>query len=360
MYRIKKTLPAIALSVMTLLGTPVYGVESTTVYSLAEIKTKVFAENLEYKRALQDIEIAQYTLDKADDDKGLVTTTALETAKHKEYYIDSAEAELAYAQWNLKEKAEELELKVKDDYYNLLIANTELALQQQKVAHLNAQLEDVRTKISLGLATLSTATTLQISIDKENLTLQALKNDKSNLMNSLNLLMSGDLTKPFLPASVDIPVGVYTGDLNAAIKTALAADGDLAYLDAEGDLLAKEVSIYTDLNDDDSYNRTIVAKKTAVNQKRFDYTDKEITRSYDLRLQQLNLLTLKANCEIQQYAIDNLALNLKIETERYKVGMVTENSLDAIEEDLAFAKLELEKRQLATYLAAEALKNDLK
>lgn len=360
MHPIKKTIPAIALSVMTLFGTPVHGAESTAVYSLDQIKTKVFAQNLEYKRALQDIEIAEFTLEKAEDDKGLVMNSALETAKHKEYYIDSAETELAYAQWKLKEKAEELELKIKDDYYNLLITNTELALQQQHVARMNAELEDVRTKISLGLATLSTATTLQIAIDKENLTVQALKNDKSNLMNSLNLLMREDLTKPFLPASVDIPVGNYTGDLNTAIKTALAADGDLAYLDAEGDLLANEVAIYTDLNDDESYNRTIVTTKTAVNQKRFDYTDKEITRSYDIRIQYIDLLNLQANSEIQQFAIDNLALDLKIATERFKVGMVTQNSLDDIEADLAAAKLELEKRHLESYLAAEALKNDLK
>lgn len=329
--------------------------------TLESLETQIINNNLEIKRANENIMIAEYKLDKAEDDQGRVMSTSIETAKTHEYYIDEANMNLDYANWQLKEKEEALTLLGQEYYYTYLLLLEELQLQQQKIERLYDELDNLNSKLILGLTTQSAINESQLAIDKETLALESLSNQKKSLFLDLNLLMNNNLDTSLLVNSARIPYQEYNVEnLNELIEETLTEHGELIKLDAEGDLLSLESRIYDDYNSNDQYDRTIININEKLSQKRFDYKDLKLSLEYDIRIQYNNILNAYDTYRIQELTIKNLELELDVKQKRYDVGLETESTIKELKEQLAFSKLEFKKIKLDYYLVVEKFKNLLK
>lgn len=325
------------------------------------LELHILKNNLEIKRALQSIVIANFKLDEAEENQFSGALTLIESQKNLKYYIDEANMNVAYALWEYEEKKFEILLEGKKQYYSYLLLNEKINLQEQKVERLRKALEDSKTKASLGLATSASISSAGFTLDNETFILNGLYNDKEVLYLDLNVLMNWDMDTPLVLDEADIPFEVYVkDDLSKAIESAIKNNGELAKLDVEKSLIDIENTIYSSNNGSGEYDRMITGFNEDIINLSYDIRDLEQSIEYDVRSQYNQLLNLYDTVLIQELKVKNIGYDKLAASKRYEVGLTTEDLVKDLEEQLSFESLKLQEEKLKYYVAVEQFKNLVK
>lgn len=359
----KKRVVLILIILSIILGcSAAMGIEAVPeALNIKSLETQLLSQNPDIRQAKEWVSIADYKLNAAEETKGMVAADPIESRKNQKYYLEEAEMNVDYAQWQLKEKKEEILLKGKETYFSLLLNQKEILLEKAKLERLEKQMADLEKKVSLGLAVESDKTKLQLAIDSEALILQRIENGITALEMDMNLLLNRDMASVVKLTEESISFESYSlNNLGGTIKDALEENGELIRLDGKGDLLLIELNIYDGMNSNDTYNRKIVGVKEDITQNGFDYDDARRKLEYDIRTAYNTLLSAYDSCMLRKMAAENLSIDIAQAEKHLKVGLITEDTLTVLKEQLAFEQLNLEKEKLHYFLSVEAFKNHLK
>lgn len=322
------------------------------------IHNNIINKNVEFQRYKERVKIADYKLDKAEYQIGQVGSSWVETNKRREYYPKEAKMNLDYAKWQKTKKEQELVLKGEKFYFDYLLLEEEILLEEEKINRLKNSLEDIQKKIALGLETKSALSDIELIIEKEKLILKNLTNEKEKISMELNVLMNLDMNKQLDVVVVGIPSEEYIADdLENLIEKALTENGEIAKIDVEHSLAYMEKDIYQQHDYKNEYEDKIISLKEKVVEKRYDFEDEKVNAEYEIRSKYNTFLNSKDELTIKVLQIQNLEVDLEVAKKRFDVGFITKDVVEELQEQIGFQKLNLKKAKLSYYIAMEEFKN---
>lgn len=361
MNRIKKTTQNIILILLlfSLTIIPSFGSEdNNSEIDLTYMKKEILSNNLEIKRAKEAYAYDHYKKNQAEDKKGSIGNSVIESQKNLNYNIVEADMNLDYSRWLKEQKEQELLLDATGKYYEYLLLEEEIQLEKAKINRLKDNLTDTKKKFELGMGIHYDISVAELAINQAEFTLNTLEDQKKALWLAFNVLMNSNLDISLTLKDEVIPYEDYVvEDMESLITDAILENGELEKLKDEYELMKIEKGIYEKINKYGSYDSNITSIKKAQNQKNYDILDKELSIEYTIRSEYNNLLNAESSLAIIELQIENMELDLESVKKRYEVGLVTQSVVNQSKEQLAFKKLSLDKEKLNYYLSVQQFKN---
>lgn len=357
--RLKWLISSGLLVISLLVALPIIGSESDHKnVTLQSIKTRVLGNNLEIVRVNENVMIAEYKLDEAEDNKLKGGSSSIESSKNNQYYPIEAQMNLDYAEWQQTATKERVVLEAYKQYYSYFLLLDKIELQQGKMARLEEDLKQVETKISLGTATLTAKNSAELAIKQASFDLQKLIDQRDAAFLDLNVLMKYDLDTPLVLEAEPVPYEVYsTESVTKDVEKVLEENGDLAKLESQLELASIDLNIYINHNGSGQYDKTITSKKEAISDLNLDVKEKKLNLEYEVRSMYNGLLSAKDTVEIKSLELENMEMALDVAQKRYDVGFETITSLNIAKENVETAIVALEEAKLAYYIEVETYKN---
>ena len=313
---------AVAAITTIAVALPIVGSESDHKnVTLESIETRILGNNLEVVRVNENVMIAEYKFDEAEDnmyDGG----TAIESRKKVDFYPIEAQMNLDFAIWTQSNTKESVVLDGINQYYTYQLLLEEITLENNKIKRLEEALETVNLKIDLGNATINDRTSATLAIEQEKFTMQKLINDRDRLFLDLNVLMKYDLDTQLVLEKVTVPFEIYaTENVGEDVTLLLATNGDLAKLEDQLNLARIELKIYNAKNTSGSYDTTIISIKEAVSKYNLDIKDKKLSLEYDVRSKYNAVLSAYDSVLIKELELEDLQLTLDINTNTGEIDL---------------------------------------
>lgn len=347
---------AISLSALVLMVSPIVGAETNTLdmrYDtyIQEVKN----ENLEIDRAKEEVMIAEYTLDKLDDRKGM-GSTSLERQLSRRYNVDEAQMNLDYAKWTREITERQVELDASVNYYRYFVLKDQRRLIKDRIDLLEDQLEKTKIKVSLGTAVQSDVLDAELAIKKAELEQLGIDHDMDQLVLQLNRYMDADLTTALSLDMMTIPTPEYSvKDMDELMEQVLEYNGEIRKAKDTNSLKVTYINALEDSGSDEDGPDVITAKKEASNAN-FNINDQTVALEYDILSSYNNLLNAKDQLSIHTLQLENLNRQLTIVKTRYDLGLVTEDAVEEAKLAVSEEELSYDQAKLDYYEQAESFK----
>ena len=258
-----------------------------------------------------------------------------------------------YSELSKKEKSKtesSIKYNTINDYYSLKNAQKLCAIYESAVKRAEENLEIVKKKHSLGMCTALEVTNAEISLDEAKSGLSKAKNNEDLLTDSLKIrlniegdavfVLTDDITAPW---EFDRN---YVEDTKNALKTRY----DISALEISADLSKDYYQTASSLNEDSVTFFTAYADHI------------KATHNYSLGVKNISLAIKSAYYNVHSAQSASAIAKRKYEYKkseyevnkvRYEMGMITNNILTALSDELTMTELEYENSLLSHKLAVE-------
>lgn len=288
-------------------------------------------------------------------------------------YPFSREHEIKELEWERDEKQNEVIIASTSAYYDILIQEQLIELQEKKIARLTKALDNKKQKINYGLETVVSLIDDETNLKDANTNLEKLKNDEKVLRMKLNMKTGNTVDKILNLKQVEIPYSTFeVKDLDDVVENMVTKYHTITSLIEKEEIDEKEKEIahrYT------GFNTTEIENALNPNgdfKNREETLDDEITEIHykmddekkniesKVRIDYNNILKIKNNIEMKK--LDYEKANILFETEKSKLqhGSSTEIQYNLAEENILSALCDYNKAKLDYYIAVENFKNYIK
>lgn len=237
-----------------------------------------------------------------------------------------------------------------NDYYTLKNALKLCKVYESGVKRAQDNLEIVKKKYSLGMCTALEVTNAEISLDEANAGLAKAKSNADLLTDSLKIRLNveGDAVLN-LTDEITRPDN-FEHDLSADTKSALKTRYDVAGLEISAELAKDYYQTASSLNEDSVTFFTSYADyiKAANN---YSLGVKNI--SLAIKNAYYNAINAEISSDIARRRFEYKKSEYEVNKVRYEMGMITNNILTALSDELTMAELEYENALLTHRLAVE-------
>lgn len=275
-----------------------------------------------------------------------ITNNYVETLLAKNgYYITLAETQMKQLGKNRELLVKGIEIETKSLYYNVLVAEKTIEINQAKLNKANEQLRVVNLKFNNGSSTKAEVLNAEMAV-------QQAKTDLDSAMDDLNIAKLDLLNKLNLPFDQEIVltdtelnyVPIAELNLNAAIEKAKAERPEI--LTAENNLELQKIKTHAETAYYTSNLRQHKAAKEELKDAELNvpqaYKDVEL----DVRKSYLNLVKAERALVNMDKTVELAKEAARINKLLYENGMAT--SLDVIDADTSLAQSEIGRYQLLT------------
>lgn len=288
-------------------------------------------------------------------------------------YPFSREHEIKELEWERDEKQNEVIIASTSAYYDILIQEQLIELQEKKIARLTKALDNKKQKINYGLETVVSLIDDETNLKDANTNLEKLKNDEKVLRMKLNMKTGNTVDKILNLKQVEIPYSTFeVKDLNDVVENMVTKYHTITSLIEKEEIDEKEKEI---ANRYTGFNTTEIENALNPNgdfKNREETLDDEITEIHykmddekkniesKVRIDYNNILKIKNNIEMKK--LDYEKANILFETEKSKLqnGSSTEIQYNLAEENILSALCDYNKAKLDYYIAVENFKNYIK
>jgi outer membrane protein TolC len=344
--------------VLTLIS-PIFGTESQNEkINIRNFEEAILVTDIEITRTKKAAAIEQYNLKSAEADEHTAGDSDLETKRNRGYNVKKAQKDLDYTFWLVSEKEKSVVLEGKDNYFNYLLKQDEIALQKSKIARLKKELAKIETKISLGTAVQSLKVSKELEISKEEFNLVTLEFDLESIALQLNKSLKWDLETTIDVFPTDIPTVVFdVEDLVAVVETVFENHGEVNKLNIELELAEMDLEFLEEDENNEEDDRVIIDAKADIDNLKLDIQAKKLNLEYDIRSTYNSVLNSKDQLAIKELELENLEYNLEITNKRYNVGLEVIASVEADQEAVDFGEQALKQARLDYYIQVETYKS---
>lgn len=259
------------------------------------------------------------------------------------YYVALADAQITQLEKSKDVLIKGIETQTKSLYYNVLLAEKAIEINQAKLNKATEQLRVVNVKFDKGSVTKAEVLNSEIAVQQAKTDLDSamdqLNTAKLNLLNRLDLPLNQELVLTEKELSY---VPIEELDLDAAIKQAKEDRPEI--LTAENNLKLQEMKTHADT----AYYTTNMWQNT-VALKKLESAELDVPQSYkdvelDVRKAYLNLVEAERALVNMNKTLELAEESSRINKLLYENGMVT--SLDVLEADTNLAQAEIGQYQL--------------
>ncbi len=273
-----------------------------------------------------------------------VTGNYVETLLAKNgYYIKTADTQMKLLEKNKEVLAVGIEIKTKSLYYNVLIAEKTIEINQAKLASANEQLRVINLKFNNGSATKAEVLKGEMSVQQAQADLDSANDDvnmaKLNLLNGLNLPFDTEI----ILTSNDLNyVPTQQLNLDAAIEKAKSDRPEIIKAENALELQKIETHVYTAY-----YTSNLRQNKSAV--EKLKDAELNVPQAYknvelDVRTSYLNLVKAERALVNMDKTVELAKEAARINKLLYANGMAA--AADVISADASLAQAEIGRYQL--------------
>lgn len=360
------------LGMFTTAVTPVFGVseESTGAVDINVVISAIASGNSSLKLYDKKIKISQAKINE------VVEVPDHETDYKREMRLNvnpgRRELELVNLLWDKAKKQDEIVLSSKQYYYQYVVQDEMIELQQSKIERLKKVLDNKKQGIDIGTEAGYNLIDDQVNLNDAQTTLSGLINEKENIRMKLNINMGKSVDAAINVKSVDIPYEEYKLDnlddivakMSKGYHTITAMNEEMRMDTKEKDIADK---YDTDLNqlvraaspntDYKSWSETL---GDIIVNLGYDVTDEARNVESKVRTDYNNVLNLDNNVLSKKLDCDKAETVLSAEQARLNVGQNTQITVDAAAETLKAATLELNKAKIEYFVSVQQFKNYIK
>ncbi|MCS7241123.1 MAG: TolC family protein [Candidatus Caldatribacterium sp.] len=212
----------------------------------------------------------------------------------------------------------QLALEIEEAYYNVLKAERAFTLAQENLARVEKQLEDVRTKFSLGVVAKIDVLRSELEVDRARLEVEKARENLALSRMSLGSILGRGLEAQFtLSSSLDfVPEAI---DLDACIQYALAHRPEVKEKEETLALRKKELEVLT------SYTPPLEREKTKIRLAIAETELADVKESIILEVRQRfsELLAAQKNVPIAEKSVAVARETLNVQRARFEAGVIT-------------------------------------
>lgn len=212
----------------------------------------------------------------------------------------------------------QLALQIEEAYYNVLKAERALSLARENLARLEKQLEDVRTKFSLGVVARIDVLRNELEVDRARLEVEKAEENLTLSRMSLGSILGKGLEAQFtLSSSLEFTPEVL--DLDACIQYALEHRPEVKEKEEALALRKKELEVVT------SYTPPLEREKAKINVALAEVELADTKESVILEVRQRfsELLAAQENVPIAEKNVTVARETLNIQRARFEAGVIT-------------------------------------
>ncbi len=212
----------------------------------------------------------------------------------------------------------QLALQIEEAYYNVLKAERALSLARENLARLEKQLEDVRTKFSLGVVARIDVLRNELEVDRARLEVERAEENLALSRMNLGSILGRGLEAQFtLSSSLDFTPEVL--DLDACIQYALEHRPEVKEKEEALALRKKELEVVT------SYTPPLEREKAKINVALAEVELADTRESVILEVRQRfsELLAAQENVPIAEKNVTVARETLNIQRARFEAGVIT-------------------------------------
>jgi len=318
--------------------------------TLDEAKAIAQKSNSDIKKAELDIEIAEYKKEIEEDKENSAGGSSLETKLNKGYYLDQAEMNLAYANWEKDETVQDVMASVEEAYYSFLLKEEAIDLTKSQMNREKDLLAQIKTKVELGMAVQSDVKTKEIEMNQLEFDLKQLEYEKEELRYKFNRLIGQGFDTKLKLYDFEIPdKEVKDENLEELTEDIVDNNGEMAMLREKRSLASTYLQALDSARYDDDSDEVTNAKEALQNAATaIDNKADELT--FGVYSEYNTLLNKKDSIMIKKLEINNLQIQLDILTKRFEAGLEVQTSIDEAKEKVDKAVHELKQAQLDYYL----------
>ncbi|MBE7049589.1 MAG: TolC family protein [Ruminococcaceae bacterium] len=258
-----------------------------------------------------------------------------------------------YSELSKKEKLKTesaIKYNTTNDYYTLKSALKLCKVYENAVKRAEDNLEVVKKKYSLGMCTALEVTNAEISLDEAKAGLLKAESNAELLTDSLRIRLNTEEDAAFILTDEISRPNNFESDLAADTKNAMKTRYDVAGLEISAELAKDYYQTASSLNEDSVTFFTSYADyiKAANN---YSLGVKNI--SLAIKNAYYNAINAEISSDIAKRKFEYKKSEYEVNKVRYEMGMITNNILTALSDELTMAELEYENALLSHKLAVE-------
>ena len=337
----KKILPVLLVAILMLFvqAFPALAAsEQVEELSLQKAIERAFAHSVDLHNTEMDIEKKEISLDNVRwSMNGVMSGYNIPEETDREVHKTFFNADLDYrvTEKKLDDQKRKLKIDVKEAYYNILLADKEIANSKLRLAQTTIKHSQVNSKYKVGMATQLDVLTAQAQLEAEQTTLKEKNNDLVNAYSQLNKLVGNQQdARPVLTDSIEY-TPVEELDVDREVLKAVNNSFEI-WSATEAAKTAQNLKYYETFYDVGEYNES-QARNTLADAKE---SIRLAARTYCLAI--FNMQNQYGQLETQEKQLEEALKNI---TAQYQVGMVTKDAVDDIAVNLS--NIKTAKEQLA-------------
>lgn len=215
-------------------------------------------------------------------------------------------------------KRMQLALEIEEAYYNVLKAERALTLARENLNRMEKQLEDVRTKFSLGMVARIDVLRNELEVDRAKLDVEKARNSLDLARAKLGALLGKGLEATFT-LSTSLTFEPQPLDLGTCVAYALEHRPEVKEKEESLALRKKEVEVLT------SYTPALEREKARINLSVAEAELEDTKESIILEVRQKfsDLLSAQQNVPIAEKNVEVARESLSIQKARFDAGVIT-------------------------------------
>ncbi len=258
-----------------------------------------------------------------------------------------------YSELSKKEKAKtesSIKYNTINDYYSLKNAQKLCSIYESALNRANENLEIVKKKYSLGMCTALEVTNAEISLDEAKSGLSKAKNNADLLTDSLKIRLNIEEDATFVLTDEISQPQIFERNLLTDTKNALETRYDVSGLEISAELSKDYYQTASSLNEDSVTFFTAYADYIKATH---NYSDGVKNISLGIKSAYYNVLSAQSASDIAKRKLEYKKSEYEVNKVRYEMGMITNNVLTALSDELTMTELEYENALLTHILAVE-------
>ncbi|MCY6370978.1 TolC family protein [Clostridium ganghwense] len=279
--------------------------------------------------------------------------------------------EIKNLEWQKDQKQDEVVLSTTKAYYDIMLQNQMIELQEKKIERLKKLLEYKKEKIKIGTEAATSLIDDETNLKDAEMKLQQLKNSEESLRMELNMKIGNPVDKKLNLKKAEIPYKPYeVKNLEAVIEKMLTKSHTITSMIEEQKIDIKEKDILEDYenatnaseleraaNPSGDYKARIEDLEDQLIELKYKMDDEKKSIEAKIRMDYNSILNAKDDVQVKKLDYEKAQTLLKTEKAKFDAGRSTKIQCDAAEESVLMASCEYNRAKLNYYVAVEKFKN---
>ncbi len=281
---------------------------------------------------------------------------------------DRRDLELENLQWDRDVEEESVVLDTKKYYYQSIIDDKLIEIQNNKIARLSKAIEDKKLGIQVGTEAETSLINDQVNLSSAETTLLQLKNDKQDNSMKLNLNIDSSVSADHTFQMVDVPYEEYTvKDINGLAEDMSEDYHSIKSMKKELHLDIVEEGIAKDYDDgknmleraaypNTDYKSYAETLSDTITNLEYTIDDEKRNINAKVRTDYNNILNLNNSVQDKQLEYQQALIQYNSEKAKLDVGMSTQSKCDEARENLDTAQWAYNQAKLDYLVSVEQFK----